>query len=275
MSENLLDGIFEKKIPVSQALEDLASMDVTTPERDIGDYQYDTSARLEDWIFLGERCGRQYGISGNAYFYDMPVDLDHEKYVPVPLKAGEVEYSPYTIQSLHRLVEVQTFPDPTTPISGSSGSTEERISLNPSTVQPAKETSSTVQCERVLSRFFIVGKLLLKRTKTEPLEATRFFVVKALGPPDCNGLWIIGDVPWTKGTQEEGADRIYTNLDGSEGPVSDEYLAQMRADRTAFLDGFPQPISYARIKDDPDRKVFDLVDPVQSNFVISSKVWLA
>ncbi|KAI9699226.1 MAG: hypothetical protein M1820_007198 [Bogoriella megaspora] len=268
-----MSGGYREKVPVSEILEKLASFNMTTRDHEMFRFQFQDMVKPSEWIVLGERHGIEYGISTFQHMFLKP-DVDREKHVPIPLKTGEVEVSQLATRSLHRLVGEEP-PDPATPTSNSPSPLTERIPWDSFIAESTKETGNNSHCELVLSRFFEVGNLILRRTKTGQKRGTQFVVVKALGPPECEGLWIIGDVPWVEETLDDTAAPLYTNLDGSEGPLSDEYLAQMRADRTAYLEGFPQPFSYARIKPSADRKEFDLIDPVKSNFVISDKVWLA
>ncbi|KAI9660959.1 MAG: hypothetical protein M1821_009286 [Bathelium mastoideum] len=88
-------------------------------------------------------------------------------------------------------------------------------------------------------------------------------VLKALGPPDCVGFWIIGFHAYPDSVEEPGSPSIMERV------FTDSEMAELRRDRRQFLEGFSEQISYARIKPDEERKVFELVDSSASSFVIS------
>ena len=140
--------------------------------------------------------------------------------------------------------------------------------------QSAGQSKTTPNSVKVLSRFFEVGRLFTGTGEGALPEASRFIVVQATGPSHCTGLWILALPPCPWADWDENYDPPTTPLDDRlDKSMSDEELARMRSDRTTVLNGFQEPLSYARIKQDGERKEFDLVDPVASSFAISNMIW--
>ena len=202
---------------------------------------------------LNTDCNLSIGNITTRWF---PTD-DDDKLVPTPEsdKVKRWELSPSI--SLHRLPEAQL-------------SKEITALLSASVAQSVKETEKAPRCEKVLSRLFEVGRLLIRRENEAYGSPTRFIVVRALGPPDRVGLWIIALPPW----KYEMAEDYESDL-GTEEDMSDSATAEMRKERLALLDGFPEPISYARIKEDGQGEKFDLKDSAASSFVLCLKHWYA
>ena len=80
MSEELF-----KEVPISQGVEELASINMTTSDDDVLRVQCETLNCLTGIIPLGQRHGIQYEIR-RWHFEMLCVDPDHEKHIPVPLE---------------------------------------------------------------------------------------------------------------------------------------------------------------------------------------------
>ena len=232
----------------SEIAEALASISNSSSDDTISNTQVQYLSHMEDWFSLGWRDGVEYGFQNNIFrkFYELEFDEDCERLIPLPSEVGEIQLSGMSC-SLHRLIEVSPS----------------------SNTQPVEQTENAPRCEKVLSRCFEVGRLMTKGKDAPAGTLTRFLVVKALGPPDCVGFWIIGLPPSPENSHTDPEDD-----DPGDEPMTDIKLAQLRRDRICLLDGFPEPFSYARIKEDGQPNEFDLVDPVAESFVLSHNCWL-
>ncbi|KAF2238498.1 hypothetical protein EV356DRAFT_528957 [Viridothelium virens] len=259
--DQLATPFAKDQYPPEKIAEALAYMDNTTPAGYIAAVQWFYLWHNTHWYCFGQRGGLEYGIKNQLWddFQDLKYDDDHEKHIRVSLDQRQTdEQMVGNVFSLHRFVE--------SPLQSGSAAT----GSEPSMTQSAGQNEATSSCVKVLSRFFQVGRLWTRPHEGALITPTRFTVVKATGPPECAGLWIIALPPTEERNRDFDAGPPTPDFDRE---MSEEEVAEMRSSRTAILEGFPEPISYARIKEDEQRKEFAIVDPVVSSFVISSIVW--
>ena len=279
--------------------EKMAAIDIRATEYSVLQFQFDYLCSNKYWFSLGSRDGIEYGVY-NRYlgsFFDIIQDQDHEKLVPTPTEPGKIEeHRLASTYSLHRIIEAPSPPCSTNPTqqpgprlgperSQQSNSryqdqapaqeqslSEAAVPSESSSTQPEGANETVPQCEKVLSRFFQVGRVFAKRgdiAEHKRADLTNFIAVWALGPPECRGFWITATT-----TRDEWVDKYDSDRGaGLDETMTDSEIAQMRRDRVYFLDGFPEQMSYARIKEDKERKVFELEETSASRFVISKKRW--
>lgn len=251
------------RLPYTQPViaEALASFDNEQTDASIMDFQT-YMIQMNVWFSLGWRGGIEYGLQNEYWgeFYDLHADDDDDELVPTPVsdKVKRPDLSPSL--SLHRIIEAPS-PKEDTALSSASAA------------QLVKETKKARRCEKVLSRLFEVGRLMTRKKNEANGSPTRFIVAKALGPPDCAGLWILALPPWEEDRYGGEPETPPEHEDEHEDRMSDNAIAEMRKERVTLLDGFPEPISYARIKENGEGEEFDLKDSTASSFVLSMKYW--
>ena len=234
----------------SEGMKLLAPLNHKSDHRELYHTQHIISGSKETMI-LGNKDGYEYAVNNGLFpsFFDLEFDEDDEKHINDPLEDGKIEAHGGQY-SLHRVI---SSPPPTS-----------LQQSGPSSL-PNKD-GNALQYERVLSRFFEVGRLIYREKGEKLWSDTEFFVIKNLGPQDRAGLWILGD---NHRDENEPEDSDKYNL-----PYSESTMTEFREGRVYTLQGFPDPIAFAHIQGDGLQKEFALLDADASQFVISSRIWL-